>query len=198
MKSLAAAQSWRLSLLFVVVTIMLSSCEHEPVPRPRGYFRIDLPEKKFLPFRSACPFEVEVPDYSRIVLKDGKEVIDSCRFNVIFPRFNATLYCTYLPVSGNMDELIRDAYMFAAKHEIKATALKRTLIEDVDRRVYGLIYDIEGEAASQVQFFLMDSTSHFLRGSLYFDHRPNPDSIAPVLQFLREDVTHFAQTLKWK
>jgi len=71
------------------------------------------------------------------------------------------------------------------------------LIEDSNRNVFGVVYDIEGAAASPMQFFLMDSTSHFLRGALYFNHRPNPDSIAPVLEFIRADVMQLSQSLIW-
>src|SRR5690606_18002102 len=98
---------------------------------------------------------------------------------------------------GDVDELIRDAYGFAAKHEMKATALKRTLIEDNIHKVHGILYDIQGEAASQVQFFLTDSTRNFLRGSLYFNSKPNPDSLAPVLAFVREDIDHMIRSVRW-
>lgn len=181
-----------------VLLLFLSGCEEEVMPRPRGYFRISLPEKTYTPYSSSCPFDMELPAYSDVVIDRNMLSPDSCRFNVVFPRFRATVYCTYLPVSGNRDELIQDAYSFAAKHEMKASALRRTLVEDEQREVYGIIYDIEGDVASQVQFFFMDSTSHFLRGSLYFNQHTNPDSIAPVLAFLREDITHIAQTLKWR
>jgi gliding motility-associated lipoprotein GldD len=84
------------------------------------------------------------------------------------------------------------------KHEVKASALKRTMIEDQQNRLDGIIYDIEGEAASQVQFFVTDSTNHFFRGSLYFNVKPNPDSIAPVLSFIREDINHMVRSVRWK
>jgi gliding motility-associated lipoprotein GldD len=97
-----------------------------------------------------------------------------------------------------LNDLIDDAYGFAAKHEMKATALRRTLVSDTLRHVHGILYDIEGDAASNVQFFLTDSSHHFLRGALYFFNPPNPDSIAPVLQFVRGDIDHIAQTLVWR
>jgi gliding motility-associated lipoprotein GldD len=95
-------------------------------------------------------------------------------------------------------ELADDAYQFAFKHEMKADGIQRTYVEDTIRNVYGIIYDIQGEAASQIQFFLTDSTQHYLRGALYFDNKPNQDSIAPVLTFIREDILHLTNTLQWK
>lgn len=168
------------------------------IPRPRGYFRIDLPEKSYRVYETTCPLQMEVPNYAKVELFKDKMRNDSCWFNVYFPKFNARLHCSYMPVSNNMDRLLHDAYGFAAKHEMKATALKRTIISDSLNQVYGIVYDIEGEAASQLQFFLTDSTSHFFRGSLYFFNAPNPDSIAPVLDFLREDVMHLTETIRWK
>jgi gliding motility-associated lipoprotein GldD len=168
------------------------------IPRPRGYYRIELPEKSYRDYESACPLKIQLPEYSRVEIFRDRMSSDSCWFNVYFPKFNARVHCTYVPVHDNMDKLLHDAYGFAAKHEMKATALKRTPINDDDRQVYGIVYDIEGEAASQLQFFLTDSTQHFFRGSLYFFNEPNPDSIAPVLDFLRADIMHLTRTITWK
>jgi gliding motility-associated lipoprotein GldD len=65
-------------------------------------------------------------------------------------------------------------------------------------KVYGLLYDIEGNTASGLQFYLTDSTHHFLRGALYFNASPNIDSLKLVLDFIREDVLQLIKTTKWK
>jgi gliding motility-associated lipoprotein GldD len=186
-----------LAVWAVALTVALSGCSGDPVPRPRGFFRIDLPEKNYITYTSTCPFSLEVPSYAKIELNRTDGPTDSCWFNVAFPKFRARIHCTYLPITNNSDALVRDAYTFAAKHEMKASAIRRTLVEDPERSVFGVIYDIEGDAASQVQFFLMDSTDHFLRGALYFDHTPNADSIAPVLSFIREDIVRMTRSLQW-
>jgi len=168
------------------------------LPRPRGYYRIELPAKAYTTFESICPFSAEVPKYSKLEMVGSADSQDSCRFNLFFPRLNARIHCTYLPVGKSFDRLISEAYGFAAKHEMKASGLKRTMINDDMRNVHGIIYDIEGDAASQIQFFMTDSAKHFFRGSLYFYNSPNPDSIAPVLSFIREDIVRFAETLRWR
>ncbi len=168
------------------------------MPKPRGYFRIDLPEKSYTPYQSLCAAWMEVPSYSKVEVITNKNSRDSCWFNIFYPRLQARIHCTYLPIDRNFEKLITEAYNFAVSHEVKATALKRTLVEDSTRNVFGIIYDIEGEAASQIQFFLTDSTTHFFRGSLYFFNPPNPDSVAPVLSFIKEDILHLTQTLRWK
>lgn len=182
----------------LVAILVLQASGEEAMPKPRGYFRIELPQKAYVPYESSCPLVIEVADNSKVEVFKNRESKDSCWFNVYYPRLNARLHCTYLPIAGDFERLITETYGFAARHEMKASALKRTFIEDSTRNVFGILYDIEGEAASQMQFFFTDSTSHFFRGSLYFFNTPNSDSVAPVLSYIREDVIHLSQTLRWK
>lgn len=184
--------------LVLFVLLFLFGCREEGVPRPRGYFRIDLPEHGYSKFESECNIEMDIPNYAKIEMFKDRISPDSCWFNIHMPKLKATVYCTYFAVDNDFDKLVKDAYGFAAKHEMKATALKRTLINDAENKLYGIIYDIEGNAASQVQFFLSDSTQHFFRGSLYFNSRPNPDSLAPVLSFVREDIDKMVRSVRWK
>lgn len=183
---------------FILVLLLSAGCKNDYTPKPRGYYRISLPEKSYIHYQTPCDLSFDVPNYSKLEMIRAAQNGDSCWFNLAFPRWNAKLHCTYTKVHNNFDNLIRDSYGFAAKHEMKASALKRTQINYPDKKVYGILYDIEGDAASQIQFFMSDSTSHFFRGSLYFYNPPNPDSIAPVLQFLREDILQITQTLEWK
>ncbi|MCC6600998.1 MAG: gliding motility lipoprotein GldD [Crocinitomicaceae bacterium] len=169
----------------------------EMMPKPRGYFRIDLPRKAYTHYDSKCPLSFDIPNYATVEIYRDKSSEDSCWFNIAFPRLKATVYCTYLPVKGNLDQLIRDSYDFVAKHEMRASGFRREHISLPDKKVYGIFYNIQGDAASQVQFFLTDSTEHFFRGSLYFFNKPNPDSIAPVLDFLKKDILHITETLEW-
>lgn len=182
----------------LVAYLVLQAGREEGVPKPRGYFRIDLPEKTYTTFESTCPLSMELPNYTKVEIVRNSGSTDSCWFNVFYPRFNARIHCTYLPVGNNLESMIRDAYGFAASHEMKASGMRRTLLSDPERKAYGLLYDIEGDAASQIQFFITDSTQHFFRGSLYFFNPPNPDSIAPVLSFIREDIVHMGETIRWR
>ncbi len=194
---------FRFFLLFSLTIVILVSywfvTDDTPiVPKPRGYFRIELPEKVYRDYDAVCPFSIPVPQYAEVELFKDRMSNDSCWFNLYFPKYKARLHCTYLSARGRLDALVRDAYEFAAKHEMMASGMKRTLLEDSTRDVYGIIYDIEGEAACNLQFFLTDSAEHFLRASLYFSNAPNPDSIAPVLEYLRADVFHIAEALQWR
>ena len=114
------------------------------------------------------------------------------------PRLHATVYCSYFPVNNDLEKHIAKAYDFTLMHEVKATAIRRTQVRIDSTKMYGIIYDLEGEAASQLQFFVTDSMNHFMRGVLYFRNKPNADSLAPCLKFMREDVVHMIETMRWK
>jgi len=185
-------------LIFFLSALWFCMDNGTSVPKPHGYFRIELPKQEYRLYESVCPMNLEVSTAAQIEVFRDRQSADSCWFNIYYPRYNARVHCTYISVGNRLNDLIDDAYGFAAKHEMKATALRRTLVSDTLRHVHGILYDIEGDAASNVQFFLTDSSQHFLRGALYFFNPPNPDSIAPVLQFVRGDIDHIAQTLEWR
>lgn len=175
---------------------LLMACDEHYTPRPRGYFRISFPEKHYQRYQTRCQLSTEVPVYSKIeVLQTGD---DSCWFNVYIPEHRARLHCTYLEVDRDLNAMIEDAYQFAFKHEMKADAIRRTAFSADSSRVYAMMYDLEGDVASPIQFYATDSSHHFLRGSLYFEHIPNADSLAPVVHFLREDVVHLIEQIEWQ
>lgn len=179
-----------------IVCLSLSSCSNDPKPKPRAYFRIDLPEKEYKTFESPCPFSFDIPKYSGIEIAGASS--DSCRFNLVFPRQNAKIYFTYLDVNNDVSSYLNDAYQMAYSHEAKASSIGRERISNLDHNVYGIVFDLKGEVASSLQFYATDSSRHFLRGALYFNSSPNKDSIAPVLSFIREDVIHLLESLEWK
>ena len=71
----------------------------------------------------------------------------------------------------------------------------------VDRphRVSGTTYHLKGQnVASTYQFWATDSNRHFVRGALYIDCTPNNDSLAPVLEYIQEDINHLIETIRWR
>ncbi|MEN9638756.1 MAG: gliding motility lipoprotein GldD [Bacteroidota bacterium] len=167
------------------------------LPKPIGFFRIDLPEKMYQDYQTNCDLSFDIATCAKVEMFREQMNSDTCRFNILYPRFNARIHCTYLPVGSRFDQLIDDVVDIAWSHESRMSAIKSKRIQDPGRNVYGVVYDLEGEAASQAQFFLTDSVQHFFRGSLYFYNRPNPDSIAPVLEFIRADIERILQTTRW-
>lgn len=197
-------QSWLLVLTswFLILTcVSLVSCSSDDdetiAPKPRSYFRLSFPEKKYVTYDSVCPFTFEMPVYSRID-KDKNFGAEPCWLNLDFPTFNGTLHLSYKAVNGNIKDYLEDTYTLVSKHQIKAAGIEEQRISRDSSKVYGLIYEIKGNAASSIQFFLTDSTHHFIRGALYFNAIPNTDSIAPVLEFIKEDIHKIISTLQWK
>ena len=181
-----------------LVTMLMPSCNEEYAPKPRGYFRIDFPEKSYIRFDTAFPYTFEYPAYASVV-PDTRPSSDPYWINVDFPQFKGRIHISYKPVHHNLNEFLEDSRTFVVKHIPKAEAIDDSLIYRPEDRVFGLVYYIEGaQAASPCQFFVTDSSSHFLRGALYFNVTPNNDSLAPVIDFIREDIRHMIQTFRWK
>ena len=187
-------------LMLIIFGMFFTSCNSDGddlKPKPRGYLRIDLPEKTYTTYSGDCPFTFEVPTYA-FVHQDENKNSQPCWLNIDFPRFKGRIHLTYKPVHNDLRQFLEDAYDLASKHQLKASAINELPIDRDSSKVYGLVYDIEGNAASSLQFYLTDSTHHYLRGALYFMSPPNADSIAPVVEFIRKDVFRMIATLKWK
>lgn len=186
-----------LFLIVFVLAAMLSCNSHE-TPKPRGYFRIALPQHSYQKFDSTFPYTFEYPTYSTIS-KDPFSPDQKYWININYPKYKATIHLSYKSVDHNLMKYLEDARKMVVKHIPKANAINDSLIMDPSRRLYGLAYDIEGNGvASPYQFILTDSTQHFLRGSLYFRVVPNNDSLQPVIRFIKGDIRHLLGTLRWK
>ena len=187
------------SLLVALVIVMAVSCtDNTPQPKPRGYFRIDLPEKQYVTLDTMRYYSFEYPVYATIT-PDFYSLHEKDWANVEFPSFKGTVHLSYKHVNDNLPEYLEDAYLLKNKHIAKATGIRDSIIINSDKHVYGLVSFLDGEGvASPLQFYLTDSTKHFLRGSLYFNIYPNNDSLQPVIDFITDDVRHLINTLEWK
>jgi gliding motility-associated lipoprotein GldD len=183
---------------FTISVIFFMACTDSYTPRPRGYFRIDFPEKQYRSFDSLFPYRFEYPVYAEIV-PDSSKLAEPYWINIFFRPFNATVHLSYKPVKGNLAGYLDDAHNLVNKHIPKASAITQREYTDTLNHVYGLIYNIRGaDAASAYQFYVTDSTSRFVRGALYFNMVPNNDSLGPVIDFLKADLEHMITTFRWK
>jgi gliding motility-associated lipoprotein GldD len=193
------------SLLTLLVLLCASySCRNIAVPKPKGHFRIDLPKKEYLPFNfqteksSNMPFSFDYPAYGKLSFQREKST-DPGWFNIEFPAYKAIIYLTYRDVKNDFEGLMEQTYTMNVKnHMTKADAINEQVFNYPGNKVYGILYDLKGNTASAVQFYATDSVNHYLRGSLYFSAEPNADSLAPVIEFFREDIIHMIETLKWE
>jgi len=175
----------------------LFACSENPVPKPRGYFRISFPQKQYRLLDTIYPFTFEYPTYGTIVKEENRND-EGEWISISFPGYKAKIHLSYKDINGNLNQLSEDARNLAYKHTYKADAINEKVFADTQKKVYGILYDIKGNSASSVQFYLTDSSKHYLRGALYFRCQPNKDSLAPAIDFFTADVVHLIETLKWK
>jgi gliding motility-associated lipoprotein GldD len=181
---------------FLSVLIAVPSCKENYTPRSKGYIRIDYPEKKYQSYQSTQGFNFEYPRYATVKTDSGMRHPDW--LNLEFPQFNGTIYLSYIKINGDPGKHADESRDLAYKHTIKAESIQESMINLPEQKVYGIFYDIKGNAASSIQFFVTDSLTNFLRGSLYFNAQPNQDSLGPVIQFIRQDIDHLIKSLEWK
>ncbi len=187
----------------LVLSLIVASCGGETyTPRPRAYPRVEYPEKAYQRFdENYCHFTFEYPVYA-VVQQDttffNEKAKDPCWFNIYMPDFDATVHCSYYPIGKThpLEKLREDAFDLANKHQVRADFIEEFPISKPNG-VSGFAFSIEGPAASPFQFYLTDSSRHFLRGSLYFNTQAKPDSLAPVLDFVKRDLMQMINTFAW-
>jgi gliding motility-associated lipoprotein GldD len=188
--------------LFFFLILFVLSCNSTYTPKRRGYFKIDFPPHQYQIFdKPGYPYSFEYPVYADVV-KDSSffDTVPENPYwiNIDFPRFDARIYVSYKEIGPNkFDKLRDDAFKMTFKHSVKASSIDQTVIQ-TPNGIGGIFFHVGGNAATANQFFLTDTTRHFLRGALYFDTTPNEDSLAIVNSFLQKDMEHLINTFRWK
>ena len=172
-------------------------CGNDPLPKPKGYLRLEYPVAEYKKVTSSLPFTFDknsvLASTSRIKSSGNVKGLD-----VKYPSLKATIYLSYKKVTDvNLDSLLRDAQNLTQKHTMKADEITYEPFENPKEKVYGMLYEVGGDAASQSQFYVTDSTKHFLSGSLYFYAKPNYDSIYPASEYLKKDIKRLMESIRW-
>lgn len=172
------------------------SCTKPAMPKEYGYFRIRVPEHRYQPASlPGYPYRFDLSTSAQITPIDapGEQYWLSLRY----PEMKATVHCSYKPVRGNLRELSREAQDFVYAHTMKATSIPEKEYNNPEQHVYGLFYELKGNTATPIQFYLTDSVHHFFRGAMYYDCIPNQDSLAPVTDWLKEDIQVLIESFQW-
>ena len=186
--------------VIVFIGFLFASCgeEQRPLPKPKGYFRIDLPEKNYVKVDSLQRFAFDVPGYA-LLTNDPYSPDQKNWVNVEMPCFKASIHLTHKEVKGNLGEYLEDVHTMLTKHLQKANGMNDSLIINPEHQVYGMMIEMEGKGvATPLQFYLTDSTANFVRGALYFNFVPNNDSMQPVIETIRQDIDRMIGTFEWK
>ena len=178
------------------------SCGKDPIPKPPAYLRLEYPAPNYDEALTPLPFLFEKNVLAtKTTTKPLQADTESYGVNIEYPSLKGTIYLTYKKVNKDRELLItflRDAQNFTQKHTIKADEITEQLYLNEENKVYGMFYEVGGNAASQSQFYVTDSINHFVTGSLYFYAKPNYDSILPAAHYLKNDIKHLMETIKWK
>lgn len=173
-------------------------CGDDPLPKPKGYLRLEYPTATYKEATIPLPFTFEKNDYSDQI-SSIKKLGKTKGIDIKYPALKATIYLTYKEVDDtNLDSLLRDTQNLTQKHTMKADEISQNEFINSENRTYGMLYEVGGDAASQSQFYLTDSINHFLSGSLYFYAKPNYDSIYPASEYLKKDIKKIMETVRWK
>ena len=184
-------------LFLGIICGLLAACTKVSTPKPYGYYRITVPDTTY------ASFEANYPDYPYSFALSSNAIVQPRNnepywINIYYPSLDATIHCSYKPVRNNLRELTEDALEFVYRNASFANAIPEKDYSHPEAKVYGVLFDLEGNTASSCQFFVTDSVKHFFRASVYCNCPPNADSLAPVYNYLRTDVIKMVETFEWK
>jgi len=178
--------------LLLIVFVAVFGCKNEVLPKPTSQLRLDYPEAQYVHFENNCPFTF---DMNADAIIKGKA---DCNFEIHYPKMKATVYISYKPVRNDINVLLRDAQKLTYEHVIKADDILEQPFLNKTNKVYGMFYQVNGNAATNAQFYVTDSLRHFIDCSVYFYAKPNFDSIMPAASYIKEDMRTLMETMQWK
>ncbi len=176
----------------LLLAALLGACGGSVLPKPKAMLTLEFPEQEYGNYSNTCPYYFEKNELAIPNLEKG------CAMVLDYPEMKAAIYLTYRPVNKDLNTLLADAQKLSYEHVIKADNIIEQPFINATDNVYGMFYEVTGNAASQSQFYVTDSTEHFLTGSLYFYVKPNYDSIYPAAIYLQQDIRKIMESLHWK
>nr|WP_262892177.1 gliding motility lipoprotein GldD [Euzebyella saccharophila] len=179
------------SALILLVMVCLLGCKEDVLPKPKAELRLEY-SKPVVAGVETEKFTFQYNDLAQLKRDKNNSLI------LRYPEMKGEIFINYKEVGGNLEKLLSDAQKFSYEHSVKADGILEQPFINEDAKVYGMFYEVSGDAASQAQFYVTDSTRHFVTGSLYFYTKPNYDSIYPAAVYLRKDIRAIMETLKWK
>lgn len=182
-----------------ILSLFLFSCERDYLPKSLGYNKIELPPQEYQVLPDSFPYSFEYSKHARL-LKDTSWIRGRYWIEIYYPTLKADVHVTYKKLNGKdqlLKELLNDAYVLTAKHQIKASAIDE-VITRTPKGHTAVIAELQGEVPSQFQFTITDSTENFLRGALYFNTKVNNDSLEPAIEFMKKEIMHMINTVDWK
>lgn len=182
---------YRISLYILVFFIALGCKEAEPIPKPKAQMRLEYPQGKLATLETAQ----FIVNYNQLA---NPEQNKDMAYTLEYPHMKGAIFLNYRPLNNNLEKLTKEAKRLSYEHAVKADNIVEQPFVNPEAKVYGSLFEVQGNAASQTQFFVTDSIDHFLTGSVYFYSKPNYDSILPAAAYLQNDIRNIMETLRWK
>lgn len=187
--------------LFLICCIsLLFACKEDYSPKPHGYLKISLPpDHNYLSSPEELPFSLEYSKYAKwIALKTStRSRHNTLWYNVSYPKYKAKIHLSYIPIDNNLDSLLEESHKFVFEHTVRADAIDESSFHTPEKDIHGVLFDLQGNTASNMEFWATDSTQHFLRGALYFELTPNVDSLSPIINYIKTDIIYMINSLEW-
>ena len=183
-------------LAFLVLVCF--ACETNWLPKPPGYNRIDLPRHEYNQLEEGYPYQFDFSTQSQVEA-DSFNINEKEWINLNYKKLGAKVHLTYKKIDQNTDfqVLSNDAFNLTAKHQIKAYGIEEVVIL-TPNGYSAVVAELTGEVPTQFQFFVTDSTTHFLRGALYFNTALKNDSLAPIIEYIKIDLAHLINTVTFE
>ncbi|MGC1514074.1 MAG: gliding motility lipoprotein GldD [Maribacter sp.] len=178
-------------IFFLFALLIVVGCKEEPIPKPRAKMRLEYPQGTLV------EFDAEQFSFRYNQLANAK-ISGQNAYTIGYPDMKGAIFLSYKRIDNNLDQLIKDSKRLSYEHAAKADNIVEQPYVNPNEKVYGALFEVQGDAASQSQFFVTDSTNHFLTGSVYFYTKPNYDSILPAAAYLQNDIRGIIETLQWK
>lgn len=180
----------------ILLMLTLYGCRQVSVPKPKAFLSLDYPIAKYQRVKSTLPLVFDKNEISTLELV--KNNISAQGLNLKYNPLNAAVFISYKRVENNLENLIKSARLITQQHAKIAYSVSENEFRNDNNKVYGKIYDLSGPVASQIQFYVTDNESHFISGALYFNVKPNYDSIYPATRYIQKDIVHLMESLEWK
>ena len=180
-------------IVLIFLTVAILGCKEEVFPKPKAKLRLEYPKPEYETFESKH-FEFQK---NKLAEKTNVENPNAGDLVLDYPEMKGSIYITHKKIEDNLEKLMVDAERLSFEHAAMADGITQTDFVNEEEGIFGTYFEVRGDAASQAQFFVTDSTEHFVTGSLYFYARPNYDSIYPAAAYLQNDIRKIMETLRW-
>tara|TARA_B100000900_G_scaffold181937_1_gene154342 strand:- start:3691 stop:4290 length:600 start_codon:yes stop_codon:yes gene_type:complete len=188
----------------IIVFTILQSCNDSGsvltndsnLPKQKGFLRIDFEEPSYsLLNDKEIPFEFYYNSTSVIVNQISSKTL---KLNYEKLGMSLDLSINKLYDNGEFLSYLSDFNLLLDSHTKKSNGFFLKEYENINYSTYGKIYEFRGNVASPIQFYITDSTSNFISGSINLKFKSNYDSIFPSIQYIKDDILFLFQSINWK